>query len=113
MLENVKIYQIQACVHKQFNHLLACLHVAREVQIHNMHILVFFSLLFFNDYESHAVLAVKLNFYFFVHWAQNYNASLTLKVDLNLRFSLKSTKVHYNRFSYFKVDLKLRKYLNI
>ena len=45
--------------------------------------------------------------------AQNYNASLTLKVDLNLRFSLKSSKVYYNRFSYFKVDLKLRKYLNI
>ena len=45
--------------------------------------------------------------------AQNYNASLTLKVDLNLRFSLNSTKVHYNRFFYFKVDLILRKYLNI
>ena len=45
--------------------------------------------------------------------AQNYNASLTLKVELNFRFSLKSTKVYYNRFSYFKVDLNLRKYLNI
>ena len=53
------------------------------------------------------------NFYNFGTRAQNYNASLTLKVDLNIRFSLKSTKVYYNRFSYFKVDLNLMKYLNI
>ena len=80
MLGNVQIYQIQACFavvnirytfllpyeqfYKQYNHLLACLHVAREVQIHDMHIFVFFSLFFFKDYESHAVLAVKLNFKF-------------------------------------------------
>ena len=43
----------------------------------------------------------------------NFDSSLTLKVDLNLRFSLKLTKVYYNRFSHFEVDLNLRKYLNI
>ena len=78
-----KIYQIQACFgsvniryilflpyaqfHEQFNHILACLHIGREVQIHDMHILVFFSLFFFKDYESYAILEVKLNFRFFVH----------------------------------------------
>ena len=72
---------------------------------------------FFMSSEA-AIHLMWVDFYLFFNtliltWAQNYNASLTVKVDLNLRFSLKSTKVYYNRFSYFKVDLNLRKYLNI
>ena len=38
---------------------------------------------------------------------------LNFKVDLNLRFSLKMTKVYYNHFPKDKVDLNLQKYLNI
>ena len=38
---------------------------------------------------------------------------LNFKVDLNLRFSLKMTKVYNNHFPKDKVDLNLRKNLNI
>ena len=69
-----------------------------------MHILILSSLFFSKDYESHAELPVKLNFYFFVHWTpkllntnivpiQSFPPAAIVSysgVDVTLIFSLKS-----------------------